>query len=155
MSASEATKYGIEPWAISDYFRVDNPKHTHKRSSRPVWRQKISVSLGNGAGLILATEVGVVAPWSPPTAESLAAGLQPGEVAAIKDAIAGGLDREDSQAERWAGKAVAQSLGLNVESKADKAKAKATLAGLIKGGLLKKETRDDGKSRPRKHVVVV
>jgi AAA domain len=153
MSAAEATKYGIEPWAISDYFRVDNPKHTHKRSSRPVWRQKISVSLGNGAGLILATDVGVVVPWSPPTAESLAAGLEPGEVSAIKDAIAGGLDREDSQAEKWAGKAVAQSLGLNVENKADKAKAKATLAGLIKGGHLKKETRDDGKSRPRKHVV--
>lgn len=154
MSAAEATKYGIEPWAMSDYFRIDNPKHTHKRSSRPAWRQKISVSLGNGAGLILATEVGVVVPWSPPTAESLAAGLEPGEVAAIRDAIVGGLDREDSQAEKWAGKAVAQSLGLNLENKADKAKAKATLAGLIKGGHLKKETRDDGKSRPRKHVVV-
>ena len=81
--------------------------------------------------------------------------LEPGEAAAIKDgAIAGGLDREDSQAEKWAGKAVAQSLGLDVENKSDKAKAKATLAGLIKGGHLKRETRDDGKSRPRKHVVV-
>jgi hypothetical protein len=154
MTAAEATKYGIEAWAMNDYFRVDNPKHTHKRSSRPVWRQKISVSLCNGSGLTPATEVGVVAPWSPPTAESLAAGLEPELVTAIKGAIAGGLDREDSQAEKWAGKAVAESLGLNVDDKADKARAKTTLAGLIKGGILKKETRADGKSRPHKHVVV-
>jgi hypothetical protein len=155
MTAAEASKYGIEAWAVSDYFRVDNPKHTHKRSASPVWRQEISVSLGNGSGLITpATEVGVVTRWSPPTAESLAADLTPEQVAAIKGAIAGGLDREDCQAERWAGKAVAQSLGLDVDDKADKAKAKTTLAGLVKGGHLKKETRDDGKSRPRKHVVV-
>jgi hypothetical protein len=155
MTAAEASRYGIDAWAMGDYFRVDNPKHTHKRSSRPVWRQKISVSLGNGSGLLApATEVGVVAPWSPPTAESLAADLTPEQVAAIKGAIAGGLDREDAQAEKWAGKAVAQSLGFNVDNKADKAKAKTTLAGLIKGGQLKKETRKDGKSRTHKHVVV-
>ena len=80
---------------MSDYFRVDNPKHTHKRSTCPVWRQKISVSLNNGSGLLTpATEVGVVTPWLPPTAESLAADLTPEQVAAIKSAIAGGLDRE-------------------------------------------------------------
>ena len=62
MTAAEASKYGIEPWAIGDYFKVDNLKHTHKRSARPVWRQKISVSLGNGSDLLPPTDVGVVVP---------------------------------------------------------------------------------------------
>ena len=78
MTEAEAAKYGLAPWEAGDYFRVDTPKHTHRRSVKPVWRQKVSVSLGNdGPGLIdFATEVGVVAEWSPPTLASLIEGLE-------------------------------------------------------------------------------
>ena len=74
MDDIEAAKNGIQPWQAGDYFRVDNPKHTHRRSAVPVWRQKISVSLGNkGPGLMdFASEVGVVAEWSPPSKEDVA-----------------------------------------------------------------------------------
>jgi len=119
---------------MSDYFRVDNPKHTHKRSARPVWRQKISVSLGNGVGLTPATEVGVVVPWAPPTAESVVAGLTPDQIAAIKAEVSAEMDDADQKAYRWGGKAVAKVLGLNVDDKGDKAKVKMTLAALIKAG---------------------
>jgi hypothetical protein len=155
MTAAEASKYGIEPWAVADYLRLDNTKHTRRRSVAPVWRRKISVNLGNGSGpLDRRTEVGVVTPWSPPTAESLAADLAPEQTDAIKAGIAGGFDREDQRADKWAGKAVAQALGLDLSTAAGKAKAKSTLAGLIKSAALKQETREDDQRRPRKHIPV-
>jgi hypothetical protein len=156
MAPADAAKYGIEPWAVGDYFRVDNVKHTHKRSTKPVWRRKISVSLGNrGPGLLdFATDVGVVTQWTPPTAESLLADLTPEQIVAIKAAVDGGLDRANAQAEKWAGRAVGRALGWDVDTGADKARAKSTLSGLIKGGHLKEVTKDDEKSRPRKHVAV-
>ena len=72
MTEPEAANFGIAPWQAGDFFRVDNPKHTHRRSAQPVWRQKVSVNLGNkGPGLLdFASEVGVVAEWSPPTLAS-------------------------------------------------------------------------------------
>ena len=116
MPEADATKYGLAPWEAGDFFRVDTPKHTHRRSVKPVWRQKISVSLGNrGPGLLdFATEVGVVAEWSPPSPQSLIDDLDPAQIAAIKKAVSDGLDRESPQATDWAGNAVAKVLGLDV-----------------------------------------
>ena len=131
MTKDEASKWGVAPWAMADYFRVDNPKHTHKRSARPVWRQKISVSLGNGSA---PTEVGVVVPWSPPTAESVVGELTSEQVVAIKAEVAAGMDDADQRAGGWAGKAVAKVLDLDVDDDSDKAKVKLTLAALVKAG---------------------
>jgi hypothetical protein len=99
MTAAEASKWGVEPWAMSDYFRVDNPKHTHTRSSRPAWRRKISVSLGNGSGLIAPTSVGVVTSWAPPTVESVVGELTSEQIAAIKVEVAADMDDADQRAD--------------------------------------------------------
>ena len=153
MTAAEASKYGIEPWAMSDYFRVDNPKHTHKRAARPAWRQKISVSLGNGSGLMAPTDVGVVVQWAPPTTASLIDGLEPSQIEAIKTAVAAGDDRESIQADKWAGNAVAKVLGLDVKSQ--KAQAKVTLRALINAGHFEPEERPNPASRGRTCVHLV
>ena len=157
MTEPEAAKYGLAPWEAGDYFRVDTPKHTHRRSVRPVWRQKVSVSLGNkGPGMIdYATDVGVVAEWSPPTLASLIEGLEPEQIEAIKAAVAAGDDRESPQANAWAGNAVAKVLGLDVADKPQKAKAKSTLAALTKAGHFKSVDRPDptGRGHTFKHLV--
>ena len=157
MAEADATKYGLAPWEAGDYFRVDTPKHTHRRSVKPVWRQKISVSLGNrGPGLLdFATQVGVVAEWSPPSPQSLIDGLDPAQITAIKKAVSDGLDRESPQATNWAGKAVAKVLGLDVVDRGQKAKAKITLLALVNAGHLEVEERPnpDAHGRTCKHLV--
>ena len=157
MAEADATKYGLAPWEAGDYFRVDTPKHTHRRSVKPVWRQKISVSLGNrGPGLLdFATQVGVVAEWSPPSPQSLIDGLDPAQITAIKKAVSDGLDRESPQATNWAGKAVAKVLGLDVVDRGQKAKAKITLLALVNAGHFEVEERPnpDAHGRTCKHLV--
>ena len=159
MSEVDATSYGLPAWQAGDYFRVDTPKHTHRRSVKPVWRQKVSVSLGNsGPGLLdLASEVGVVAEWSPPTLASLVEGLKPEQIEAIKVAVAGGLDRESPQANAWAGNAVANVLGLDVVDKAQKAQAKITLKALVDAGHFEPVERPDptGRGHTFKHLAPV
>ena len=131
MDDIEAAKNGIQPWQAGDYFRVDNPKHTHRRSAVPVWRQKISVSLGNkGPGLMdFASEVGVVAEWSPPSKEDVAEAKDaaaprptPEQVEKIIGVFRGmNLSmRKDKQSPQWAGYAVMPTIGLDVTKKADK-----------------------------------
>ena len=153
MAPADATKYGLAAWETGDFFRADRPKHTHTRSVKPDWRRKVSVSLGNsGPGLLdRSSEVGVVTQWTPPTMASLMDGLEADQV----DAVEAGQDRESSQAKDWAGKAVANVLGLDVVDKAQKAQAKVTLAALIDAGHFQLEERPNPVSRGRKctHLV--
>jgi hypothetical protein len=157
MAEADATQYGLAAWQAGDYFRVDTPKHTHRRSVKPIWRQKVSVSLGNrGPGLLdFATEVGVVEQWSPPTIASLVDSLEPSQIEAIKAAVAAGDDRESMQATHWAGKAVAKVLGLDVVDRAQKAQVKITLAALVNAGHFEREERPNPASRGRKCVHLV
>ena len=158
MTEKDAEKYGLEPWEAGNFFRVDNPKHTHRPSVRPEWRQKISVSLGNGEPDLLwdlSTSVGVIAQWKPPEIQTPVDSLEPGQIEEIKRAAKAGWDRENAQAKDWAGKAVAEVLGLDVFDNGQKAKAKLTLKALIHAGHFKVEERPNPNSRGRKckHLV--
>jgi AAA domain len=159
MTETDASKYGLASWEAGDYFRVDTPKHTHRRSVKPAWRRKVGQSLGNGGpGLLdFASEVGVVAQWSPPTPESLIEGIQSEQIEAIKVGVKSGLDRENVQATGWAGNAVAQVLGLDLVDKGQKAKAKITLRALIHAGHFEIEARPNPACHGRacKHLVPV
>jgi AAA domain len=157
MTETEASNYGLAPWAAGDYFRVDTPKHTHRRSVKPAWRQKVSQSLGNGGpgAFDFATEVGVVAQWSPPTPQSLIDGIELEQIEAIKVTVKSGLDRENVQAANWAGKAIAKVLGLDVVDRGEKAKVKITLRALIDAGHFDVEERPNPSCHGRtcKHLV--
>jgi hypothetical protein len=156
MAEDDAPKYGLPPWEAGDFFRIDNPKHTHTRSVKPVWRHKVSQSLGNGSGnLDPGSEVGVVIQWSPPSTQTLVDGLAPEQIDAIKLAVHQGLDREHVGATHWAGKAVANVLDLDLADKGQKAKAKITLLALINAGHFVIEERPDpaGRGHSFKHLV--
>jgi hypothetical protein len=152
MDAASARKFGLASWEADDYFRVDRPKHTHTRSSAPVWRRKASVSLGNGGKgpLAKSSEVGVVAQWIPPTAQSIVGALEPKQIEAIRAKVSSGMDRADSRAKNWAGVAVAEVLGLDLTNEAQKSKASATIKALAKAGHFKPEDRKDPKWPDRK-----
>ena len=87
--------------------------------------------------------------WRPPTAASLVEGLDPEQIDAIKKAVEAGQDREYHSADAWAGKAVADVLGLDLGDDAHKAKARATLAALTKAGHFKKTKRADPSAKGR------
>jgi hypothetical protein len=154
MTEEAAAKYGLAPWEAGDFFRIDNPKHTHGPSTQPKWIRKVSVGLGNsGQGMFdRESMVGVVTPWAPPTTESLVDGLTPEQIAAIKAEVRAGTDREDARADDWAGKAVARVLGLDVVDKGQRAKAKITLTALTKAGHFKPEKRQSKSAKGRKCV---
>jgi hypothetical protein len=157
MTEEAAAKYGLAPWEAGDFFRVDNPKHTHGPSAQPKWIRKVSVGLGNsGQGMFdHESMVGVVTPWSPPTTESLVDGLTPEQIAAIKAEVRAGTDREDPRADDWAGKAAAKVLGLDIVDKGQRAKAKITLTALTKAGHFKPEKRQSKSAKGRKCVHLV
>lgn len=157
MTEEVAKKYGLAPWEAGDFFRADNPKHSHGSSTRPVWFRKVNVGLGNaGPGLFdRETSVGVVTLWTPPTAETIVAGMTHEQIEAIKAKVKAGLDREDQRADAWAGRAVAEVMSLDVVDEGQKAKAKATLTALIKAGhfKVKKRAHETVKDRKVKHLV--
>jgi hypothetical protein len=157
MTEEAAKKYGLAPWEAGDFFRADNPKHSHGSSTRPVWFRKVSVGLGNaGPGLSdRETRVGVVTLWTPPTAATIVAGLTDEQIETIKAKVKARLDREDQRADMWAGKAVAEVLSLDVVDEGQKAKAKATLTALIKAGhfKVKKRAHETVKDGEVKHLV--
>jgi hypothetical protein len=95
--------------------------------------------------------VGVVEPWQWPSALD---GVTARHLLEVQKLIAGGQWREDIRAQKWAGKAVAEVLGLNLDEAPDKEKAKGCLAAWLASGALKVEFGEDDKRNERKFVVV-
>jgi hypothetical protein len=120
MTKAQAKRYGIPEHEAGDYFRVTAAKHTHLASSKPVWRRKVGVGLGNGVdpdswddagggylpGAHGETVTGVVTAWTPldecGQVEFLA-DLSEDQLGAILRAVEGGLDRKDARAACWGG----------------------------------------------------
>lgn len=113
-----------------------------------VWRQLVSTSLGNGHGGP-DDIIGVVARWTFPSTFD---GMTVTDLAAVQRCIAGSEWRADVQAERWAGIAVAETLGL--DAKGDRESIKRMLKTWIANGALKLVDRQDEKRMARKFVEV-
>jgi hypothetical protein len=152
MTSDEATKAGIVNHR--EYFKVEDGKaNLAPPPEGKDWYRIISVWLGNGDGGLLdkGDNVGVVTAWKWPDPLDGVTG-QDFEAAAI--VIRAGRWRENTQAKDWVGRAVAKALKLDLDNRADKAKA----AGLVKiwireGSLIVVEELDE-KSMPRKYVQV-
>lgn len=144
MTAGEAEKVGMEK--PDGYFRIDHGKVNMVASGRSQWRRFVSVSLGNGKGLVkTGDEIGVVEPWRWPSADILAeraAEQRRAVVADVPDDLLAGLKvrlenseyKESPQANNWAGKLVAELFGL--DAKNDRSQIKAMLAAWIDDGEL-------------------
>jgi AAA domain/Bifunctional DNA primase/polymerase, N-terminal len=148
MSEHEAEQTGIT--ARRRYFRVENGKTNLAPPPETAdWYEITSVNLNNGDPAVL-NDFGVVKAWHWP---DLAAALDEDfdKVAAV---IQAGEWRENAQAARWVGKAVAQALGLNPGNRQDRAKISAALKGWLAAGRLVVVEGLDEKRMLKSFVVV-
>ena len=151
MSEDEAAKAGVKP--RKTYFRVDNGKaNMSPPADQADWYRLESVDLGNARGSRPSDSVGVPVPWKWPDAFE---GVTMMDLRKAQAAIAeGGPWRENSQARKWAGHAMAKALGLDATNKAHKAKIAALLKAWIKIGMFVVVGGEDGKRMPRKFIEV-
>jgi len=71
----------------------------------------------------------------------------------VQTLIAQGEWRESDRAERWAGKPIAQVLGLDVDDKGQRARVKAVLKDLLADGTLAREERRDATRQMRTWII--
>ena len=136
MTAKEAAKAGVPVDDRFDYFRVGNGKSNQgKRSGRTEWRRMISVNLGNGPHFWEPGDsVGVVIQWKWPSPESAIEEVEPDDFERIAAVISLGNCKSNVQAKDWVGKAVADTLGMDLSNKDEKASIKLMIAGWIQAG---------------------
>jgi AAA domain len=152
MSEEEARQAGIDQTQRGRYFRINSGKsNLAPPSSEASWRQLVSVELGNGRDPYPGDSVGVVAVWTWPDAF---AGLTASDLKAVQNKIAGGRWRADVQAGAWAGKAVAEVLGLDLDEETNKTKVKSLLKTWLKNGSLVEAERQDEGRKTRRYVEV-
>jgi hypothetical protein len=137
------------------YFRMDTGKaNLAPPSTKAAWFRLHSIALGNGtpdAPFDDGDHVGVVAPWKWPDAFD---GVTVSDLGKVQTAIEDGRWRENTQANDWAGYAVAKVLGLDASRKADKARIAAMLKTWIKNGALVIVEGLDAKRMPRSYIEV-
>ncbi|MCH2240056.1 MAG: helicase RepA family protein [Blastomonas sp.] len=143
MREEDGNRFGVaDPIERRTIIRVDTGKINRAPPESAFWFKIHSVELANG------DYVGAAARWNAPDPfESLSAA----DLYAVQMAIDAGDWLADAQAETWAGKAVANVLGLNVDHDPDKARIKSLIHTWTVSGALAKETRRckiKGRDRP-------
>jgi hypothetical protein len=154
MTEDEARASGVVVDHRFAYFRIDHGKANLAPASKAAWMRFISVDLENGPPEEgLGDNVGVITPWSWPNALS---GLTAADVLRVQRLIAepGRAWREDIRATDWAGHAVAQALGLDLDDPAERARVKTLLKTWLGSGLLDIDAQVDANRKERKYVVV-
>ncbi|WP_269514134.1 AAA family ATPase [Brevundimonas subvibrioides] len=150
MSKEERERAGVKPGEA--YFRVENGKANLAPPAEGAdWFQVASVDLGNGDDYEPSDNVGAVRTWQWPDAFD---GVTAADLLAVQRAIDGGQWRENSQANEWAGRAVADTLGLNLDDAGDKSKVKSLLARWLKEGALNRVMAPD-KTRQERPMIEV
>ena len=137
MTKEQAEKAGLD--THRGYFRADNGKaNLAPPPDRSAWFRLAPVPLGNGddGGDFVA----VVEPWQWPDALD---GMTVEDLRRAQRAIAGGRWRENAQAKDWAGIAIAEALGIELDV-AGRGRVKALLKTWIGTGMfVVVEGRDD------------
>jgi hypothetical protein len=155
MQKDEAEKWGIPDRRL--HFRVDNGKANlaPPPSEGSAWFKMESVPLGNGGSLgslaLDGDSIGVVTEWKPPNPMD---GVSVADLRKAQAATKDGRWRENAQARDWIGKPIAYALGLDPESKADRARIKGMLAVWIKTGMFVAVTGKDDKAMDRTFIEV-
>lgn len=154
MTADEAQRLGVNESDRRRYFRAyDDKNNRAPPADSSDWYRLESVILPNGIGEdCFGDSVGVVVPWTPPATGAEV--LDPVLVAELQKLIADSEWRESERAQHWAGKAVAQALGLDLDNKAERARIKAVLKMCVTNGWLRIEARRDGNREMRSWIVV-
>jgi AAA domain len=151
MTKQEATNAGIEnPRA---FFRTYNDKANFAPPvEKSDWFELVGVDLGNGPMGMPGDSVGVVTEWDWP---DMTAGMTAGDYDKVVAEVSGGKWKESVQAKNWAGIAIAEALGLDLDVPTDKAKVKAALRMYLNAGtLVVVERHDEDQRKLRKFVEV-
>lgn len=151
MSVDEAGRLGIPDQDRRRYISVSDDKHNRAPAEKADWYQLASIDLGNGDDGAPGDNMAVATPWKLPDPFD---NVTVHHLVMVQNAISAGEWREDAQALAWAGKAVADVLGLNVENRADKARIKSLLRQWISNRALVIVERDDAKRTSRKWIEV-
>jgi len=152
MTTEEANRFGIVGDLRRRYFRVyDDKGNRAPPADSSLWFHLHSVALCNGPVGDDGDSLPVVVPWYPPDAFD---GLSVEHLRRVQAAVAGGEWRESSQSADWVGNAIADVVGLDLDQPTDKARTKLLLKEWLRSGVLKVQPGKDGKSNPRKFVVV-
>ena len=150
MSKDERERAGVKP--TEAYFRVENGKANLAPPSEGAdWFHIANVDLGNGTDDEPSDRVGAVHAWKWPDPFD---GVSATDLFAVQKAIDGGRWRENPQAKDWAGRAVAEVLGLDLDEKTDKQKAKGVLATWLKTEALRKVSAPDETRQERVWIEV-
>jgi len=152
MTSEEANRFGIVGDLRRRYFRVyDDKGNRAPPADASSWYHLHSVPLCNGIAGDGGDSLPVVVPWFPPDAFD---GLSMDHLRRVQAAVADGEWRESSQSADWVGNAIADVVGLDLNQPTDKARTKLLLKEWLRSGVLKIQSGKDGKSNPRKFVVV-
>jgi len=148
MSEDEAA--AAEVYSPERFFRVVSVKaNLTTRVRPPEWREIVPVPLGNprfegDTGDL----IGAVQRWDPPSPAS------EDQLAQIKEALASGEYRLDVRAENWAGKPIAEILGLDLRDADQRAKVRRMIRTWIAEGTLKVRERVDDHRLSKRYIVV-
>lgn len=155
MTDEEAQRWCVEPSEARRYVRCfDDKNNRAPPAAESEWFYLESIELPNGEGDDwIGDSVAVAMPWQPPVAGP-AEPIAPSVAVEVQALIAEGEWRESERAERWAGKAVAQVLGLDPDDKAQRARVKAVLKEMLADGTLAREERRDATRQMRTWIVV-
>jgi AAA domain len=128
MSKTEAEKAGIDEIDRRLYFRVDNGKANMVPPSTARWRKFASIDLPNG------DNVGVVTAWAFPTAA--ATDLPDTLCAQLQIRVAQDEYKVGPQSPDWIGHLVADTFGLDADTKAGRAAVGRYLSVLYRKGVI-------------------
>ncbi len=128
------------------FFSVADDKHNRAPAEKADWYRLASVDLGNGA-IGPGDSVGVAEPWTPPDPFE---GLTGSHLYRVQKAISEGEWREDHRASAWAGKSIADTLGLDIDDRGNKLRILSLLkTWLAEGALIVTERKDANRQLKR------
>jgi hypothetical protein len=152
MSKEEAESVGIKPDQRRRYFRVEAGKTNMKPPAENIeWRKLVSVPLDNATLEDEGDWVGVVTKWKMPGALE---GITTSDLLRVQKRVSEDKWREDSRATAWVGKAVAETLNLNVREPAVKKRIMGMIKIWIDSGALRIVEADDDRRHKREFVEV-
>jgi hypothetical protein len=150
MTEKEGEQAGIEQHRL--YFRTYNDKGNHAPpADKSDWYKLVNVDLGNDGFGRPSDQMGVVTRWDWPDP---LAGMSAADFDKVAARIRAGKWRAHPQAKDWAGKAVAEALGISIADKAGRAKVSGMLGIWLNAGSLIEVEGEDDKRMARKFIEV-
>jgi hypothetical protein len=133
-----------EKAGVSNHLRffsvIDDKENLAPKTGRQDWYEMVGVDLGNGGpgnlSFLYSDKIGVCTKWHWPSRDVAMADVPQQELERIKEGIRLGDFRADPQARHWAGKVVAEIMGIDLDEKGAKGKVKRVIQAMIDSGHL-------------------